>query len=353
MILGYALLLLLITVIPIMLGLPWIAKDMEMDRVSGLVYSYAFGSFFMWAVFGVVFFWGAVFNLTLTVCVWVYSILLLISIAFVIVVVKKTGIDVLGSVKDHKWNKLEIIYGLVFLALLSYQIYYAVSYSRTYMADDGYVAFSSAALADNHLNMTNIYTGAYTIHDASWLQRVIQSFNYYPAYLSYVSGINAAIIAHTVIYVYVVLAAYAVFDVIANQLFKERENRLIFLSLIATLFIWGYHSHYSLTFRLLGPNDSGKAVLAVTLAPFMLVMIYRMIKNGYKRDIGVQMFILSITACCLTLGGIYTFASFLVGTVIFYRIINKSYKGLLYLLWGGTVPLLFTVFYLTYRYLLI
>ena len=354
MIVGYLFLFLLITIIPLIIGFPWLVNGIVKGRIASLTFSYAMGSFFMWALFGVVFFCGAILNLTFVICVVLFSVLLLVSIGVSLVFCKKK--DVLSSLFEKKkisFNSYEIVYGMVFFGLLIYQLYYAISYSRTYMAADGYVAFSSAALADNHLNMTDIYTGMYTVHDASWLKRVIQSFNYYPAFLSYISGVNAAIIAHTVVYAIVVIVAYAVYDVIANQLFDKRENRLIFLSLVATLYIWGYHSHYSLSFRLLGPNDSGKAVLAVTLAPFMLVMVYHLLKNGYNRGIGIQLLVLSATSCCLTLGGIYTFASLLVAEVVFYRIINKSFKGLLYLAWGGILPLFFALVYLTYRYWLI
>ncbi len=348
--LGYLFLIIFLTILPIPFGIPWLRITSCNNRIILTIYAYIMGYFSFLAVFEVFFFTAAFLGVSFRNVSIALCLVLIMSLFMSCIYIKKTGVlRKLNELDLDSWKKMEFFYLFIFVFLLLYQIYYAVFYSRTYMADDGYVAFSSATIADNYINQTYFQNGDFNIHNASWVQRIIQAYNYYPAFLSFISGVNASIIAHTVIYTWTVVIAYAVYYIIADQLFDRRDNKLIFVSFLAVLFIWGYHSHYSLTFRLLGPNDSGKAFLAVVLSPFMMTIMYDVIKKGYKWYFGMQILVLSIDACSLTLGGVYTFASLLFGMIILTIIRNRNIKSLLYFLWGGSIPLAFALLYLIYR----
>lgn len=347
-------LILILIIIPILLGLPWAIKSTDTNKLLLFLYSLVMGFFEMLAIFQIVFFPAAVLDITLRYASIIYSLVLLTTVILSLVYIKKgivTYRNVFRCKSDHL-EKYELLYIGLFLFLLLVQIYYAVFYSRTYMADDGYVAFSTAALATNYINLTHPYTGAYQIHNYYWLYRVIQTFNYFPAFLSLASGIHPAIISHTVFYAIIVFLAYSAYYIIACSLFQTTETRFMFLCIVATIYIFGYHSHYSLTFRLLGPNNEGKAVLAVVLAPFIMTIMQRTITDGYQTFYGLQFLILSIAACSLTMGGIYTAAALLGATILFSAVKNRTLKPCLYLLWGGTVPCLFAGIYLLDRFII-
>lgn len=347
-------LILVLIIIPILLGLPWATKVTDTNKLLLVLYSFVMGFFELLAIFQIVFFPSAVLDITLRDASIIYSLALLAAVILSLVYIKKNVVpyrNVLCCKSNHP-DKYELLYIGLFLFLLLVQVYFAIFYSRTYMADDGYVVFSTAALSTNYMNLTQPYTGLYQIHNYYWLYRVIQTFNYFPAYVSLLSGFHPAVITHTVFYVLVVLLAYSTYYIIACSLFQTTETRFMFLCLTATIYIFGYHSHYSLTFRLLGPNNEGKAILAVVLAPFIMTIMQRTIAEGYHTFYGLQFLVLSIAACSLTMGGIYTAAALLGATVLFSVIKNKSFKTSLYLLWGGTVPCLFAGIYLMDRFII-
>ena len=344
-------LLLVLFVIPIILGIPWIQADSLKHGYLCLLDIYLMGFFVMIALFEIIFFWGAVISVPFSTLSIIYSILLLLLVLGICIYLrKKAYFSIINDSLQVKWTKREWIYLGVFLGILFVQLFYAIFYSRTNMADDGYAAYSSSALSDNFIHMTNIYNGLYIVRDAAWFNRVIQSINYFPAYLSYITSIRPIIIDHTVIYALVVILAYSTYSILSIQMFDKREDRLLFLILVELLFIWGFHSHYSITFRLLGPNSEGKAILATVLAPYMLSIMYRVIEFGYQKKLGLQIFVLSVSACCLSLGGVYTIASILISMTIISAIKNKSFKVMLFLFWGGVVPVLLSSIYLYLRF---
>ncbi len=350
-IIGLGILIIFLMIIPFVLGIPWTQTGIVKGRVISAGYSYLMGFFVMLALFELFMFPSAIFVIPFNYISIVYSVAIVFGVIGTLIYSnRKKIIKEMLEGEKIKWSINEILFCAIFVGLLLIQLYYALFYSRTYMADDGYVAFSSAALSDNYINTTDFYSGLYIPHDASWLSRVIQSYNYFPAYLSFISGIKPVVIAHTVIYVFVVILAYTVYLVLAYQIFESRENILLFLIFVSLLYIFGYHSHYSITFRLLGPNSEGKAILAVVLSPFMLCIMKKVIEEGYRGIIGIQILVLSITSCCLTLGGVYTMVAVLLSMVIIAALKNKSIKVILYLLWGGFVPAFFASLYVYYRF---
>lgn len=349
---GFFSVILFLIVISVILGLPWAVRNTCINRLLIFLYSFVMGFFEILALFEIVFFSAAIFDMTLRQTSVIYSLFLLITVFLSLIYIRVNNISykTVFSFKSGRPDKYELLYIGLFLFLLLVQLYFAIFYSRTYMADDGYVVFSSAALATDYINLTDPYTGLYQVHNYNWLYRVIQTFNYFPAYLSLISGLHPAVVTHTVLYSVVVLLAYSTYYIIACSMFQTTESHFMFLCLTATIYIFGYHSHYSLTFRLLGPNNEGKAILAVVLAPFIMTIMQKTITDGYRTFYGLQFLVLSIAACSLTMGGIYTVTALLSATTLFSTFTNKTFKTCLYLLWGGTVPCLFAGIYLLERF---
>ena len=227
----------------------------------------------------------AFLKIPFTVLVVLYSILLLILCGFSI------GIHI----HEKPWRRFslkqafapvrsfEAIYLALFVVLLGIQLYFAAFYESTVWSYDDYdyVVRSLDTITSDHLFLHDTTTGNEV---AFSFKRVLNSWDIYIAYLSKVTRFHVTTIAHTVIPVIFLLVAYMVYYYLAVQLFDQRENRWIFMSILSVAFMFGLYSPYSLTFRLLVTLWQGKAVLSAIIVPFMigfLLICRQKIGNGF------------------------------------------------------------------------
>lgn len=342
-------------VIPYIIGSAWLKAYPYCEKMEKLLFSFSMGFFSMLALWELIALPGAYLQASLRLLCGIFSVLIL-AIAGMSAVPKQKGGKYLrktvissGS-KRKKHSVYTYLYLAAFLFLLGVQLYCAIFYSRTYMADDGYVAFSAKAVSSDRIYAIDFHTGtAITPYTADWVQRVLQGINFFPAYLSIISGIRASVIGHTVMYAYVILLAYSGLYLVSADLFKKHENRYLFLMLTALLFIYGYHSHYSLTFRLLGPNDEGKAILAVALTPLVLSLLRRSYDQGPSIWKLFAFLMLSAAGMACTLGGAYTFVALIVPATLIASLVYRNWKLLVYIPAGLLIPGVFSVVYLLAR----
>ena len=343
----------LLVAIPILLGLPWVIEDLPQ---RGWMYSgqaYAIGFFCMLALFEAVSFPAALLDMPFCGSMVVYSGLLLLCCVLACRwiyrnVKNKPQRETKGE--EKRLSITVMLFGGIFLLLLLIQLYYAFFYSRTYMAADGYVVYATQALEDNAFFMTDPQTGLYQIRNAAWMQRIIQSYNFFPGYIALLTGLHPATVAYTVEAVLLTIMAYGVYCSLGSMLFDKREDQILFLVFVALFYQFGLHTVFSIVFRLLGVNYEGKAILAVTMTPLMLGCMYQIMESGYRAKIGLQVLVLSVAACALSLAGIYTYAAVLGSAVLCSVVKNRSIKILNYLLYGGCVPSMLAIVYILLRF---
>lgn len=253
-----------------------------------------------------------------------------------------------NSVILPQLSKAEWFYLVLFAVFMIWQLYYALFYSTTYMSYDDatYLVYANAAIHDDHMYLTGVSTGI--AHNLDF-QRALQSSIIFISYLSKITMINVPTMAHTVMAVQLILMSYATYYLMAGVLFKKRENRLIFMVLVAALYIFGYYSHYSMTFRLLGPIWQGKAILQVVLTPYLFVYVPEIFRERYSYVNGLMLMILSIAATSLSLGGTGTIIIIIAIVGFLLTLTGRSWKNLVYLLWGSVAPAIYAVIYLVLR----
>lgn len=338
---------LVLGVLPVLLGMPW-------AKASGARYAaacaYGIGYFAGLALFHVTAFALAVFHVRFLIIIIVYSVLLGLACLGSLARLRRTGAlkprqanEPREKLRWHEWVLLA-----VFAVTLAVQIYHGFASEMSYMsADDSYyVALANDVLAADYIGTTDAYTGMATVLN---MQRTIQTALYYPAYLTAVSGISVAAMEHTVQYIQLLILAYSIYTYLSGELLDKRENRLIFLVLVSVFYLFGYHSVYSLTFRLLGPNYQGKAVLAVSLTPLVLAVLIHALKEPYRWRNGLLLFILSLSAVSLTLWGSGTMLAIVTIPVVlslFRR--PRNWKHLWYIPWGLAAPAAFVALYTAY-----
>ncbi len=344
--LGCFWLFLLLGLLPLILGLPW-SKVLD-DKISYEL-SYAIGFFLQLALFQiavtpVVFLRGSFVSV-----VRLYAVLLLAACVCSLYFMKKTRLSPL-LVKAERLSVFEILYLCAFLAVLSLQVCRGFTHDLTYMSldDATYTVISQQALEGQGLGTVNTATGEawqldYRYGLPAWL--------YYPALLSYCSGFSVATVAHTLQYVQLILLAYAVYWYLSGLLFDDRKNRLIFMLLIALFYWYGYHSHYSLTFRLLGPNYQGKALVAVSLTPLVFALLIRKLKKPFSQPFFWLLLFLGAAACSLSFWGAGTFLVILALPILislFFK--GRDFRHLLYAVSGATVPALTAALFFVSKY---
>ena len=342
-------------IVPMILGLPWVEVIKPKHKYA---FAYSTGFFVGLALYEIVGLPVALGYGKFSTIVWIYSILLIfacgISLWFLLkhhLVTASTKVSplcVIQKIKSMHWA--EWVYLIAFMAVLSLQLVRGVTYDLTFMSYDDaryIVASSDAATSNTLLTIANATGEGGTLS----LHYAFPAWNYYPAYLSTVSGVSITTIAHTFQYIQMILIAYTTYWFLAGEIIKKRDNQLIFMLIIAFFYWFGYHSHYSLTFRLLGPNYQGKAVLAVSLTPLILTIMIKKLEESYNKYVGVYLSLLSVAGLCLTLWSSGTMIVIILIPLllsIFRR--ERVWKHILYVPWSLMIPIICTGYYLFYSY---
>lgn len=338
-----------IGIIPWILGIPW-ARMMESKCIS--IAAYGIGFFIELAMFHVVAFIGTISYTPFHVISTEFSVVLMILTVFCICYSYHNRLFPKRNrrKKQRKLSGYEWILLLTFLVSFSIQIIRGFTYDLTYMSYDDatYVAYAADALELGYVGSIDAYTG---VGGALSVQRAIQTSLVFPSFLSKISGVSVATIEHTVLHIQLIVLAYCIYFYMADELFNKREYKLLFISMISVFYIFGYHSHYSLTFRLLGPNYQGKAILAVSLTPLIFIFLVKKLSGPYEWKSGLLLMILSLSAVSLTLWGVGTLLV-IISIPIILSLFRKErqWRHLLYVLWGMVIPLGFAGYNLLYRY---
>ena len=232
----------------------------------------------------------------------------------------------------------EWLYLLAFLALVAFQLVRAMTWDTTVMSydDSEYLTIASDALRHGTLLGINDNTG---IAETVDMKRILQGYLFFPAWLSWLSGLSVPVLARTVLETVHLGMAYIVFSSLSLVLFPKRENSLIFLLLVSLLFLVGHYSHYSPTFRLLGPNYQGKATLAVIFFPLLFTLMIAKLPERFDAGFGILLTLLSLAAVSLTLFGTTTMV-FNVGLPVLLSLIRKPrrWSHLAYVMLASAVP---------------
>lgn len=341
--------LLLNVIVPVLIG-GLFQSDICKTRSSQLVYRYVVGFFVMLAIYQLLEVPMALCYVKFHVLVIVYVIILGILVGVALYRRRKAGTLFPTVITKEKETRTiyDWIYLLGFLAVLGYQLYHTIFYQMNEMSFDDatYVAYANDAVQANLLFLLEPYTGMYT---GLSVKRLLQSSIVYPSFLAKLTGIHVTVIAHTIWPVFLVLMAYGVYYLIAVKLFEKRENQYLFLFFVALLYNFGFYSHYSTSFRLLGTIWQGKGILAVILNFLYLYLFSELYQKDYDRKMGVLAFLLSVASVALTLGGVISTAVISGVLFVLFFIKNRNWRNIKYLVWANMMPIMYAGFYLWLR----
>lgn len=347
---GICLTALFLIAIPVLIGFPW-ANLISQNRGSRMLACLPIGFFMELSLFQLLTFPFAFWGWRFSVLCWVTAALLILwggvslyhTLHNKLTLRRKTAI---------KWDGWSVFYACLFFILLIGQVYQTITLDSTYFTydDSMYAVMANDALKQDRLFVTNPYTGiAGTLN----VHRALQSFLVFPAFLSFFSRVPITIMEHTVLAVYYLLIAYIVYAWMGSVLFEKTEETFIFLIFISLLYLFGFYSIYSATFRLLGPNYQGKAVLAVSYVPMLLSFLITALDSPYNKKVGGLLMFLSIGAAGLTLFGTITVAANAVAVICLAMMRKKrEWRHLFYVLWACVFPAIYAGIFFIDRFMI-
>lgn len=272
-ILHWSILILLVTVIPFLLGMVPVKNMNSFQKTPAM--TYVCGWFVSFSVFELVSVPFILLERSFTEVVIVYSIvlvvLLMLSIFF--------GRDVLkdfGNWKKWKNSFCEMswwtrIGWLVVILLIGVQMFAAVYYEY-YDGDDAYyIAQSVMTDTFDTMYVRDNYTGY--LYDLD-IRHALSPTPIYIAWMSRISGIHSAIIAHSVLAPVWLFLMYCVYSQIGKRLLaKNKEWLPSFMIFLVVWFLFGNVSLYTSETFIMTRTWQGKGLMAGIILPALLLCL--------------------------------------------------------------------------------
>lgn len=292
------LLIISLVIVPLVIG-SFMGEKSDIGKRTNLMLSYIWGNIILWAIFWFLCVPAAIFRIKLSSISLIFNI---ITIVLFLVALKQYGKKLYQTIRMLyiKLFKLDFMEWFI-VALIVIQLLSSVFLKTAMDGDDAtYVVTALDAVTNNEIATVRPYTG---MPGAISLKLVLTSWNYFISYLSYISGVHVAVIAHTVLPLVLVPMAYMVFCLFGMTIFKrDRKKTVCFLLGMNLLILFGGYSVYTYTFRLLVCIWQGKAVMAVIVLPFLFYFLIKTETYGKKEILSIL--IIMIAACSMSLMGV-------------------------------------------------
>lgn len=343
------LLALFLFIFPVMIGMSW-TKILPKKNWCRIFACFPVGLFVELAIFQLIVVPMAFLHLPFTLMCWIFAgVVVVYSIWSVVGCAKRPPF----KIRVPHLTKWELFYLIVFLGLLCLQMYNGFTRDTTYWSYDDatYVTYAADTIRYNAVQTINPNTG---IAQAFNAQRAMQTSLYFPSFLTLISSIPVTVMERTILETFNILLAYTVYAYMASVIYKNAENGLIFLIILCFIFIYGWYSQYSVTFRLLGPNYQGKAVLAASCLPLLFTLFIQMLEKKYLVKYGLLLMLLSATASSFTLFGsaiMILNVTLVIGLSLFRR--ERRWSHIWYIAWGSSLPVIYIGIFFIYRFAII
>lgn len=214
------------------------------------------------------------------------------------------------------------------IVLILFQAYILFRYVHYDEDDAFFIASAVTAVEKNSIFGFSAYTGEAV--GAEYNARYILSpLPIVWASISQIFGVHAAIVARTVMPVFLVPFVYVVYGLLGSKLFPDRkESYWLFLLFLCILNVFGCFSIYTPSTFLLVRIWQGKAILANIILPLVLYLSVRCMKENGRRADWLMLFCTMTAACLVSSMGIMLTPVLLgvMGTI--YALKNRNLKQL-------------------------
>lgn len=249
---------------------------------------------------------------SLTALVWVFGILCIAGAfgGLVVWLLKVGKTKTLCVVADKEKDKVLILLWGIFGILLLVQLIMAAFGTSPDGDDAYYVAAATVAEASDKMYRILPYTGGPTSLD---YRHTLAPLPMYIAFLSRVTGLHTATVAHIAMQLFLIPLTYCVYGLMGDRLFKGKKRAVAtFMIFTAIAVMWGNTSVYTAETFLLTRTRQGKATLAALAIPVLILLMYMIgerlaEKKKVENALWVLVFSAVTTAClCSSFGGFLT-----------------------------------------------
>lgn len=262
--------LLLFFLTPFLVGTVCI-KYLRILRTEGLCAVYLVGLIAMLGFFELLCVPMAFLKGSLSTLTWIYGGALVVVCLYAVVSGRKELRIRWNRTKQDLKGMVSIAFFLA-LALIAFQTFVSVYYTTYAGLDDaGYIVYSLDAVSTDQIYGCSPYTGNTAFNEYKML---FTSWCIFISFLSRISGVHVAAVAHTVLPFILVPVAYGTLYLLGKRMSRGRLKSAAFFSLfINIIMIFSGYSFYSMTLRLNVCIWHGKAILAVIILPFLFYFL--------------------------------------------------------------------------------
>ena len=277
-----------------------------------LIFRWISGQFLLWAGFQAICVPMILRRCSLTSLVWLYvgymGILLILAGALAAGRRRKAGARSSrparagGERKDGGGTLL----WAVFWAVLVFQLVQAALMVFEDADDAYYVSVASIAESSDVMYQAHPYGAGETQLDS---RHALAPFSIWIAFLARMSGMRTVVVAQVVLPLALIAMAYGIYYLFSLSLFPgQGGQRALFLIFTEILVLFGNYSVYTSETFLIGRLRQGKAMLGSIVIPFVLVLLFQMLRKmqeGGKIPAGLYLLLgaAALTGClCSTMG---------------------------------------------------
>lgn len=287
---NWGILLFLVLPAPLFLGLIPVKYMNASQRTPAMAYACGwFVSFFLFELTAVPF---ILLEQSFTMLVMVYTCIVLLVLGISLWQGRSLWRCYLEEIQQIREMPLHVKLGWsVFYVLFFFQMAYAVLYGH-YDGDDAYY-IATAVLTDTFdtMYLRDAYTGYIYPLD---VRHAFSPTPIYQAWLSRLSGIAPAVVAHTVLGVVWLGFLYCVYGQIASRILWNRKNyKPVFMILIAVWFMYGNVSLYTTETFAMTRIWQGKGLMAGMVLPAMFLCLLYLAQESVSQG----MWLLFICVC--------------------------------------------------------
>ena len=320
--------------------------------------AYLYGQIFLWAIFQIITVPLVIVRAPFIILVALYTLVLVVC---TVLGLRKVS----GLIKNFDVSEVSVPHILaIFLILGQMAVYF---FGMHLDEDDSrWIAEANDALTKNTMYLYNPATGAYAGEFVGEVMKdVFSPWSMYIAFFAKVTGINASIVAHTILAPLLLAISYMVYHEISKILFKGKvESGLFILSVAVINLFFGGNRHTQSVTSLIRIWQ-GKAVVAAVMIPMIFMLFLNMKENkkeceketGEKYEASVEEELqtkkgcvnisnwlwIMVTGCasCLFSGMGIAISALMIGVMGAYTIVCKRWKEIPYFLLSMVPSLIF------------
>ena len=242
-----------------------------------IIGSYLYGQIFMWAVFQTIAVPLVLLKAPFILLVIVYSLVLIV---FLFLGLK----SIPALIKSFDLSRINVPLILALILIVGQMLVYFLGMHLD--EDDArWIAEANDAITKNAMYLHNPATGAYTGEFVGEVMKdVFSPWSMYIAFFAKVTGINAAIVAHTILAPLLLAISYMVYHEISKILFKGKTEVGLFLLSVAVINLFFGGNRHTQSVTSLIRIWQGKAIVAAIMIPMVFMLFLNMKEATHKHE---------------------------------------------------------------------